>query len=216
MGLGNALLYLIHRLLQTLGSACSLDSFYLVAQPVSPAPLLTPHRRTAITVRLAHPGDKTLAFMGRPTDELERRFAGPGVCFVAERQDELVGFLWLILGTYKEPSDHCTFHIDSPRAAWDLDVFVVPKLRLSPVFALLWTAANEWMCARDIAWTISRVSCFNERSLRSHRRLGMIKLGRLTIARLGPVQMALTSVKPYLNFSVRSGRGLTLHLKPPA
>ncbi len=216
IGLTNALLYVINRLLQKFSSACSLDSYYLVAQPVSAKPLLAPHRGKAITVRLASPGDEALAFVQRPIDEIERRFAGPGVCFVAEREGQLVGFLWLILGSYQEPSDRCTFYIDSRHAAWDLDVYVAPEFRLSPVFALLWTAANAWMRARDISWTLSRVSCFNERSLRSHGRLGLVKLGRLTIARFGPAQITLSSVKPYVSLSVRSGHGPTLRLKPPA
>lgn len=216
IGITNALLYTLHRLLKKISTTCSLDSYYLVAQPVSAKPLLPPHRGKDTTVRLIKPGDRSLELMQRPADEIERRFAGSGVCFVAESQEQLVGFLWLLLGAYQEPGDQCTFVIDSPNAAWDLDVYVAPERRLSPIFAILWTAANAWMVTHGIAWTLSRVSCFNERSMRSHGRLGMVKLARLTIAQFGPVQITLTSIKPYINLSVRPQPGPAFRLKPPA
>ncbi len=216
IGITNALLYVLHRLLKKISATCSLDSYHLVAQPVSSKPLLPPHRGKDTTVRMIKPGDRSLELMQRPADEIERRFAGPGVCFVAESQEKLVGFLWLLLGAYQEPGDHCTFIIDSPNAAWDLDIYIAPERRLSPVFAILWTAANSWMDKHGIGWTLSRVSCFNERSMRSHGRLGMVKLGRLTIAQFGPVQITVTSIKPYINLSVRPQPGPTFRLKPPA
>jgi hypothetical protein len=216
LGFRNALLYGIHRTLQTLHPSCSLKSYYIVAQPVSPQPLLPGSRGASVAVRFADPGDVVLGLMGRSPEEIAARFASPGVCIVAEKNERMVGFLWLLLGRYREPDDHCTFIIDSPHAAWDLDVFVEPALRLSPVFARLWSEANLWLRARGIEWTLSRISCYNERSLQSHARLGSIKLGRMTFLKLGPLQTMFSSVPPYVHGNIGNGAGPVIRLQPPS
>ncbi len=215
LGIGNASLYGIHRMLQAIHPRCSLNSYRLVAQPIASEPLLTGSRGASIVVRFADPGDSALDLMVRPPEEISARFASPGVCLVAEKHARMVGFLWLLLGRYREPDDRCTFIIDSPHAAWDLDVFVEPSQRLSPVFARLWSEANHWMRGRGIEWTLSRISCYNERSLQSHARLGTVKLGHMTFLKLRPVQMMFSSMAPYVYCTVGNCDGPVIRLKPP-
>ena len=193
-----------------------MNSYYLVAQPIPSQPLLPGSRGASIAVRFANAGDRALDAMGRTPEEIAARFASPGVCLVAEKQAQMVGFLWLLRGRYHEPEDRCTFVIDSPHAAWDLDVYVEPALRLSPVFAKLWSEANGWLRDRGIEWTLSRISCYNERSLLSHARMGSIKLGRMTFLKLGPLQVMFSSVAPYVHCGTRSGGGPTIRLQPPS
>lgn len=216
LGLRNALLYSIHRTLHAIHPSCSLNSYYIVAQPIPSQPLLPGSRGASIAVRFVDPGDVVLDSMGRSAEEIAARFAGSGVCIVAEKNGRMVGFLWLLLGRYREPDDRSTFIIDSRRAAWDLDVFVEPALRLSPVFARLWSEANLWLRARGIEWTLSRISCYNERSLQSHARLGSIKLGRMTFLKLGPMQTMLSSVTPYVHCSMGNRAGPVIRLEPPS
>jgi hypothetical protein len=215
LGAGNALLYGVHRALQAIHSSCSLNSYYLVAQPVAAQALLPGSRGASIAVRFVEPGDRVLDLMNRSRNEIAARFAGPGVCLVAEKQDRMVGFLWLVQGRYQEPDDHCVFVIDSPQVAWDLDVFVEPSLRLSPVFARLWSEANIWLRERGIAWTLSRISCYNERSLQSHVSLGLRILGRMTFLKLGAIQIMFSGLSPYIHFKVGSRDGPEIRLLPP-
>ncbi len=215
LGVGNALLYGTHRTLQAIHSSCSLTSYYIVAQPIPSQSLLPASRGASIAVRFIVPGDSALDLMGRAPEEIAARFASPGVCLVAEKQQRMVGYLWLLLGRYREPDDRCTFVIDSPHAAFDLDVFVEPALRLSPVFARLWSEANAWLRARGIEWTLSRISCYNERSLQSHARLGSVKLGRMTFLKLGPIQMMFSSVAPYVHCMIGNGGGPVIRLQTP-
>ena len=215
LGIGNASLYGIHRTLQAVHHNCSLNSYHIVAQPIASQPLLPGNRGASIVVRFALPGDSALDLMGRPAEEIAARFASPGVCLVAEKNARMAGFLWLLLGRYREPDDRCIFVIDSPRAAWDLDVFVEPSLRLSPVFARLWSEANSWLRGRGIEWTLSRISCYNERSLQSHVRLGSVKLGRTTFLKLGPLQIMFSSMAPYVHCTVGNQNGPVIRLRPP-
>ncbi len=215
LGIGNASLYSIHRALQAMHPSCSLNSYHIVAQPIVSQPLLPGSRGASIVVRFANPGDDAFDLMGRPAEEIAARFASPGVCLIAEKHAQMVGFLWLLLGRYREPDDRCTFVIDSPHAAWDLDVFVEPSLRLSLVFARLWSEANGWLRGRGIDWTLSRISCYNERSLQSHARLGLVKLGRMTFLKLGSLQIMLSNMAPYIDCTIGKRDGPVVRLRPP-
>jgi hypothetical protein len=216
LGFGSALLYGMHRVFHGIHPKCSLNSYYIVAQPIPEQPLLPGSRGASITVRFAGPDDRALELMGRPAQEIAARFAAGGVCLVAEKQGQMVGFLWLLLGGYREPEDRCVFVVDSPRAAWDLDVYVEPSLRLSPVFAKLWSEANGWLRGKGIAWTLSRISCYNERSLLSHGRMGSIKLGRMTFLKLGSLQMVFSSLSPHAHFTIGKASGPVIRLQPPS
>jgi GNAT superfamily N-acetyltransferase len=216
LGFGSALLYGMHRVFHGISPKASLNSYYVVAQPIPQQPLLPGSRGASISVRFAGPGDPALALMERPAQEIAARFAADGVCLVAEKQGKMVGFLWLLLDGYCEPEDRCVFVVDSPRAAWDLDVFVEPSLRLSPVFAKLWSEANGWLRAKGIEWTLSRISCYNERSLLSHARLGSIKLGRMTFLKLGAMQIVFSSLSPYVHFMLGNASGPLVRLQPPS
>ncbi len=216
LGFGTALLYGMHRVFHGISPKASLNSYYVVAQPIPEQPLLPGSRGASITVRFAGPGDPALELMGRPAQEIAARFAADGVCLVAEKQGQMAGFLWLLLEGYREPEDRCIFVVDSPHAAWDLDVYVKPSLRLSPVFAKLWSEANGWLRAKGIEWTLSRISCYNERSLLSHARLGSIKLGRMTFLNLGSLQIVFSSLSPYVHFTLGNASGPIIRLQPPS
>jgi GNAT superfamily N-acetyltransferase len=153
--------------------------------------------------------------MGRSMQEIAARFASPGVCLVAEKQGRMVGYLWLLRGQYREPDDGCIFILNSAQIAWDLDIFVDPAFRLSPVFARLWEAANAWLRDNGVTWTLSRISCHNQRSLQSHARLGFIRVGRMMLVKLGPLQFTLATIVPYLHIKLCRENGPTFLLHAP-
>lgn len=204
----DTLIYSLHRGLQRVSRRLSLMSYRLVAQPVTHEPRVPSGRGGAIIVRQAVAGDPLLAQIDRPRKELDRRFESPGVCFVAQREQRLIGYLWILFGSYQEPEDRCVMvPAPSGQAAWDLDVYVDPAQRLSPTFVRLWDAAHAYLRERGVQWTLSRISAFNARSMASHARLGSIELGRLCFLRLFGLQIFLGSVRPYLAFSRASSSG---------
>jgi len=215
LGTLDTCLHAIHAGLQRLSPRLGLESFVLVAQPVPPG-LAQAAPSGSVGVRLAAPNDPVLSQVNRPPEELQRRFASPGVCLVAEKGSRLVGFLWLLFGAYREPDGSCEFELSGSDCAWDLDVFVVPQERLGRSFVRLWEAANAVLRERRIRWSMSRISAFNPRSLSSHRALGAVKVGRISFLRLFDLQLFCGTVRPFVKLSV-VGRGAPrIRVKPPA
>ena len=66
-----------------------------------------------------------------------------------------------------------------------------------------------------VEWTMSRISCYNPRSLASHARLGAVALGEGTFLCFGRVQIAMLSLPPYLFFSLRPGSMPRIVLQAP-
>jgi len=200
-------LYLLGRLLQrmSLGRA-RLISYRLVAQPVAEGDSLPPKRAARFEVRRLLPLDADYLPLPRPRGVIESRFRQGADCFGAFRGGELVGFIWLRLGPFVEDEVRCVFE---PRpvgiTAWDFDVWVRPDLRFSPLFARLWDEANRYLRAHGVRWTLSRIAGSNVQSVASHRRLGARFLGRATFLAMGPMQIMLANLAPYVHVSCRRG-----------
>ncbi len=211
------MIYALHRGLQSVSSRLSLMSYRLVAQPVIDEPRVPASRSGAIVVRRALADDPLLAQIERPRAELERRFESRGACFVAHKDQRLVGFLWVVMDRYQEPEDRSVM-IPTPqgRAAWDLDVYVDPSERLGSTFARLWDAAHAFLREQGVAWTLSRISAFNSRSMASHARLGGVELGRLCYLRLFALQVFMGNVSPYLAFSLSDSPGPAIVVQAPS
>ena len=126
----------------------------------------------------------------RPPAVIARRFSQGSTCLLKENDDGLVGFLWLHLGPYPEDEVRAMF-VPRPEAlsAWDFDVYVAPRYRVSLAFARLWDAANAWMRDRGVLWCHSRVSMFNTNSMQVHERLGARRTGWLVFLLVGSLQL---------------------------
>lgn len=195
--------YTLSRALRAIGMR--LLRYDLVAQPVPHAPLLPAHRGRSITVRQLMPGDGALR--GLPLDDavLEFRFRQDAVCFGAFQGERVVGCLWLCLNGYNEDEVRCRFvPVPPEQAAWDFDVYVDPAHRAGLVFARLWDSANAFLRDRGIAWSMSRISRFNQPSVASHRALGAVPCARLTVLRAGVWQMCCATTAPHIHFSFKA------------
>jgi hypothetical protein len=201
----NAALYAIHRSLNRFGGA--LHRYEFVAQPVASHALLTGARGRSIAVRLVDADDPVLSQLPLTPEVIARRAAQGAVCFGAFKGEEMIGCLWLCLGTYEEDEVRCRF-VPAPvgRASWDFDVYLRPDQRLGPGFARLWDEGNAYLRERGIRWSVSRISAFNPRSLAAHARLGTRGIGSAIFLCLGRVQFALSSVPPYVYFSRGPGQ----------
>ena len=204
--LQNKVLYAIDRTLGALSRGrVRVRKYYLVAQPVARRRWLPPSRGKTIEVRRVSEGDPLLGQAPRPEGVFRYRFEQAAVCITALKADELIGFLWLTLGPYQEDEVRCRY-VPEGTAAWDFDVYVKPSHRDGIAFLKLWDEANGFLAAHGVQSSLSRISAFNEGSLRSHSRMGARRIAALLFVCVGSWQLTLASVAPYFHVSTRPDR----------
>ena len=204
MGIANALLYVVHRVLSRLTAGhAGIERFIFVAQPVPNQPHIPPGKATTSVVRHLLPGDVLLAQCMRPDEVIAARFAQGAKCLAIVKDDQLQAAIWLIHGHYDEDVVRARFMLPpSGIAAWDFDVYVAPKYRLGFTFLRLWDAANAYLRDAGVRWSYSRITAFNLGSLASHSRLGASPFGSATFLTLGPAQLMISTLRPWLHVSL--------------
>jgi hypothetical protein len=213
----NGSLYVFARALdKATGSRCRIFKYYFVAQPVPPP-------QTASSI-----GAKTRIFQAsaengiirqfpRPPEIVAKRFADGAFCFVAERADELVGYIWIKREKYNEDEVRCLYRLDpSTQVVWDFDAYVSPRFRMSRAFAQLWEAVNRFLHDNGYRWTVSRISAFNTVSIASHKRLGAVHLHTGLFLAAGTAQISLFSCSPYVHVALRRNACPELCFRPPS
>ncbi len=112
------------------------------------------------------------------------RFAQSLVCLGAfNTKNELVGVNWVGCGPFLEDEVHVRFYVPK-EAGWDTGLWVRPENRLGRGFAALWAGTANWLCAHDRAWSMSRIADYNLPSILSHKRMGGVITGHVTVVRL--------------------------------
>lgn len=203
MGWTTGFLYLLSLALRRFLPFLSVEKYYVVAQPVALRAMLSERRGRNISVMLIESDHPLLAELPRSREEVARRFAGGAVCFLAVRDERIVGHLWVTRSPYREAVDRSEFDPrPSQNMAWDFDLSIMPDDRLGLAFARLWDECNRYLRERGIAWTCSRVSAFNRASLRSHARMGMRVMHTLTYFRAGSLELLVADVAPFLSVSI--------------
>lgn len=193
-----------------------LRCYYLVAQPVPEASWLPSGRGRRIDVRRVLPQEIAAIDLPRPRAVIEDRYRQGSVCFMAFCEGRMIGFIWLLLATYREDEVRCWFQPEpAGTAAWDFDVYVDPAWRIGPTFGRLWDEANRYLREQGRHWTMSRISVFNAASVASHRRLRARFLGRANFLVLGRLQIMGANVAPYIHVSLDPGGGPTLVARAP-
>jgi hypothetical protein len=210
IGWPDATVQFVSRVLEALtGGTCHLRRYYLVAQPVRHESQARVRRGQSIEVRRVHAGDTLVERFPRPRQEILGRFEQGSECFVAETGGVLAGFLWLHFGKFTDAEVRCVF-VPLPREAtcWDFDVFVDPGQRNGLAFFRLWQVASEYLAARGIRWTVSRVWAHNEASVASHRRLGALPVASSWLLTVGRLHISLEDSPVRLHWA-SSDRSLT-------
>jgi hypothetical protein len=111
------------------------------------------------------------------------RFAQGLTCLGAyNAKDELVGVNWVGAGPYIEDEVHVRFSVPAD-AGWDTGLWVRPEHRLGRGFAALWAGTADWLRAQNRHWSMSRIADYNLPSLLSHRRMGAVTVGHITVIR---------------------------------
>jgi hypothetical protein len=199
----NAALYALHKLLLiALKGRVRFYKYYFVAQPVAQRSLLPPGRGKKIHVRMVDASDVVTYKFPRPRAVIETRYRQGSKCLAAFRDDQFIGYLWLISGTYQEDEVRASFSpLPSEQAVWDFDVYVDPEHRIGFAFPRLWDEANRFLAQNGVEWSCSRISAFNSGSLGAHARLGTKTLGSAFFLCLGKWQATFATVAPYVHLS---------------
>lgn len=207
-------LYVTHRLLRRVtGGAADLEFHRLVVQPVRDAAVLPARLLGTLVVKRLAPDEPAIAEALSRADDLARRLARGDRCVAAFREGKLVGYLWLCFGPFEEAESRCRFVLPPHLGAWDYDMFIAAEERGGPAFGALWDAAWALLRERDVQWTASRISGFNDLSLRSHQRLGARPVGWLLLLRLGRCLGFAGSVPPFLKASCSPRRPIEVNFR---
>lgn len=216
LGWLDGLLYGLARMLEGVsGGLVRIRKYHLVAQPVAAAPWLAPHRGRNVEIRRIEPRDSAISQFPRPERAAPYRFNQGAICLGAFRKEQVLGFLWLTLGPYQEDEVRCRFvPLPQGEAAWDFDVYVAPEERHGIVFMKLWDEANRFLAARQVRWSLSRISAFNSGSIHSHARMGARLIGSATFLQIGRWQIAASTITPHLHVSLHADSFPTYALAP--
>lgn len=188
--------------------------YYFIAQPVARTPLLPAGRGKTIQVKPAYEHDEMIGQFPRPATVIRERFKQGARCLVALKEEQFIGFLWLLLGSYQEDEVRARYTpLPAGKAAWDFDVYVAPEFRVGLTFPRLWDTANQVLIENNILWSCSRVSAYNTGSLGAHARLGALSAGSAIFLRAGRWQVTLASISPYFHLSSHAGSFPEFRLK---
>jgi hypothetical protein len=213
----NGTLYLIGRVIEKISAnRCALLKYYFVAQPIRRIDPKMLVGKTDILIKQVFPNDPLLLLFPRPSFVIKDRYNQGAVCFVATRDEHLVGFIWVILDRFTEDEVRCVYRtLPKRKAAWDFDVYVDPKYRLGRTFIRLWDTVSAFLAEQQYQASISRISAVNLESLRSHARMGAVRLGSATFVRLGNTQLMFSDLRPYFHVSFGLGSLPTINLTAP-
>lgn len=156
-----------------------------------------------VVVRRVGAGEVDEAKFQRPSGVVAARFQAGSECVAALRDGELLGYAWLEFAAVDELLVRAVFEpAPRGRVAWDYDVWIAPKYRLGRVFSRLWEEAHALLRLRGVEATVSWIAMRNEASIRSHERMGARRVGWAAFLLLGPLQLTLASVRPFVHVAL--------------
>jgi GNAT superfamily N-acetyltransferase len=201
----DAMVEVVSRVLRFLSAGWSdLRRFYIVSQPLSRLTSPRRSRQASVTIRRVTACDPIVQRLPRPAFEIADRFQAGAECFVAERDDYPLAFVWVTRGVRIEPEVGMAFQpAPLSRAVWDFDLYVDPAARNSVVLARLWEAVAALLIEAGFEWTLSLVMAENSASLRAQRRSGSHVVAAGIRLRLGSRMYACVDVVPRMTWARR-------------
>ena len=82
--------------------------------------------------------------------------------------------------------------------------------------ARLWQATDARLAAQGVRWSFSRIALANPASMAAHQRMGAQRVGLAGFLVLGPWQVAVFSLPPFVHVSLHAGSRPTVQLRAPA
>ena len=197
-----AVFYIIDQGLLRVESRFRLYFYDLMVQPIPDSHMVPANFSKSFSVREIPENDPALDLMPPPKPVLSSRFRQGAICLGAFQNDELAGYLWIIMPAYDEDEVRCTFEpLPVGKCVFDFDLYVFPKHRFGVAFLALWDGANDYLRKRGIQFTTSRVSRFNLDSIKAHNHLGWRCEGHTLVIAGKHFQWLMATVPPFFNIS---------------
>ena len=216
-GLFTGLLYGIDRFLQGLSANLRLYAYEIMVQPITDRPLLPARLAKRLEIREIKEGDPEVLLMPARPDIKESRFRQNAICLGAFQNEQFIGYMWFCFREYEEDEVRCTFVLNpEAEAVFDFDLYIFPEHRLGLGFVGIWNGANQFLSARGIKYTYSRLTQFNVASRRAHDHLGWKRVGRTVFFQAWCVEVMAATVFPYVHVSLTRGNRVRLKLHPDA
>jgi hypothetical protein len=190
--------------------------YYFIAQPLD-VRLPVPRRlHSVFDARMISEEESAGVPFPRPSSVIRSRYKQGSLCLGVFKDEELAGYIWLVVGAYDEDDVRCRY-VPYPTgvACWDYDLYVAEKFRNSAVYSMIWTSAIAVLTKSGVRWSLSRVSGSNPKSLAAHLRMGAVRIGTAFFLQFGATQITLSSTSPYLHLSRDPDRRPSFALRPP-
>ena len=200
LGTAPMLSYICGELLSRCSGKFDLHHYLFYAQPAKTTSRVPQNRRDRYQFECVDNYSEILESLGRPKNIIASRFEQGATCLLAKEGDTFLGCLWLVRSQYIEDEIRATY-VFPDFAVWDFDVYVVPRKRLTPLFAILWDIADEWMLDRGIRYSLSRINAHNRNSVRSHESAGAKKIGYAIAVNFSSWQISISSHSPRFKIS---------------
>jgi len=214
--LGTAQLVIDRVLSQVSGGRARLITYALMAQPIGAGALAGVRGDAHTVVQDVHPGDALAAALPRPAAINLQRWAAGAQCMAATVKGAFAGMIWIARGHYDEDEVRCQYVLaDAAHSVWDYDVYVEPRYRAGRLLARLWQAADTRLAAEGVRWTFSRIALLNRSSMAAHQRLGAQRVGTAAFLVLGPLQLSLFSIAPFVHIGLHALSRPALQLRAP-
>lgn len=205
LGLIGAASYLAARLARGSGRA-AFHRYAIVAQPRATLP---PMPRGFI-VRALEPQELAGHRVDAGPQVQARRFAEGLTCLAAfDAKQRLTGLIWLREDRHDEDEVAVRFLLPAG-CCWDTGLWIAPQHRMGRSFAALWAGAGEWMDARGLSHSLSRISDYNLPALLAHKRMGAKVLAHRSFLQLGNWQWSASARPRLIRLDRDSGAELDL------
>lgn len=214
-GWAAGILYILDRILRAVSPHLGLYVYELMVQPITGKPMLPAHLVKNLTFAEILPGDPSIDLMPARPEVKVSRFAQGARCLGVFRKGVLIGYLWFCRGQYEEDEVRCTYRlVAADESVFDFDLYVFPEHRMGIGFMAIWHGANEFLHARGVRYTYSRLTRFNLASRRAHAHLGWKCAGRAVFVQAWRLELMVASTSPYLAVTCSPRRRIRLPLTP--
>ncbi len=209
-------LYIISRVLSAISPRLGLMAYDFMVQPITDEPLVPARMMRRLQIRVIEAGDPVIGLMPVPDAVIRLRYAQGAVCLGAFQNEVFIGYLWLCFQQYDEDEVRCRYALsETEHAVFDFDFYLFPEHRLGLGFLGLWEGARQYLRARNVRYSFSRLTRYNLASSRAHAHLGWQRVGQALFLKLWPLELMVATIHPYVGFSMRPSGRIRLTLAAP-
>jgi len=195
-------LYAADQVLRRLSPQVGIYVYELMVQPIGGKKLLSANLAKNLTFAEIGRSDPAIDLMPARPEIKRARFDQGAICLGVFRREKLIGYAWFCFNTYEEDEVRCTYALAVPdQSVFDFDFYILPEHRMGIGFLAVWHGANEYLRARDVRYTFSRLTRFNVASRRAHAHLGWKCVGKALFFQAYRVELMLATLAPFIFLS---------------